>query len=127
MKKLIPLILILFYFGCDDSSTEIDRKEIPDSNVSFSQHIQPVFNIKCVNCHGVGITEAGLDLTTWSGTVADPSIVFPGQPENSRLVWSIEGNPAVMPMPPPGSAYLPLTQDQVEGVKTWIKEGANNN
>jgi len=127
MKKIIPFILILFYFGCDDSTTEIERNEIPDSNVSFSKHIQPIFNIKCVNCHGVGITEAGLDLTTWSGTVADPSIVFPGQPENSRLVWSIEGNPAVAPMPPPGSSYIPLTQKQVQGVKTWIKEGALNN
>lgn len=127
MKKIIPIILILFYAGCDDSSTEIDSKEIPDSNVSYSEHIQPVFNIKCVNCHGVGTVEAGLDLTTWSGTVADPSVVVPGEPNNSKLVWSIEGNPAVQPMPPPGSAYLPLTSDQVRGVKTWIAEGAKNN
>ena len=89
MKKIIPFILILFYFGCDDSTTEIERNEIPDSNVSFSKHIQPIFNIKCVNCHGVGITEAGLDLTTWSGTVADPSIVFPGQPENGYALPGI--------------------------------------
>ncbi|RPI75944.1 MAG: hypothetical protein EHM47_01160 [Ignavibacteriales bacterium] len=127
MKKLIPILLLIFYTGCDDSFTDVDNNDIPDSNVSFSKHIQPVFNIKCVNCHGVGITEAGLDLTTWSGTVADPSIVFPGEPDNSRLVWSIEGNPVVQPMPPLGSSYLPLTQDQRKGVRTWVKEGAKNN
>jgi hypothetical protein len=127
MKKFFSLILIIFFAGCDDTTTDIDRKEIPDSNVSFANHIQPVFNAKCVNCHGVGITEAGLDLTTWSGTVADPAVVFPGEPGNSRLVWSIEGNPAVQPMPPPGSSYLPLTANQVQGVKTWIVEGALNN
>jgi hypothetical protein len=131
-KNILYTVLLifcaaLFYFGCDDSSTDIDNDEIPSSNVSYSQHIQPIFNVKCVNCHGVGITEAGLDLTTWSGTTADPSIVVPTLPENSKLVWSIEGNPAVPPMPPIESPYRPLTENQIRGVKTWIAEGAKNN
>jgi len=127
MKKLFPLLLLFFYAGCDDTTTNIDNNVIPDSNVSYSQHIQPIFNAKCVNCHGVGDTEAGLDLTTWAGTTADPSVVFPGVPGNSKLVWSIEGNPAVSPMPPIDSPYPALTQNQVNGVKKWIEEGAKNN
>jgi mono/diheme cytochrome c family protein len=124
-KIPIILIVVLLSTGCDDTTTDIDDKIIPDSNVSYSEHIQPVFNAKCVNCHGVGITEAGLDLTTWSGTVADPSIVFPGEPDNSILVWTIEYRPNVPPMPPLG--YRPLTENQIRGVKTWIAEGAQNN
>jgi hypothetical protein len=134
MKKFLysfPLIASLFLLSqnCDDTvtSNNIDNIVIPDSNVSYSQYIQPVFNIKCVNCHGVGIKEAGLDLTTWSGTVADPNIVFPGEPENSRIVWTIEGRSGFPPMPPVGSPYIPLNQNQIKSVRTWIAEGAKNN
>ncbi len=127
MKKIIFVIPFLFYIGCDDSTNNIDDEVIPTSNVSYAKHIQPIFNIKCVNCHGVGVIEAGLDLTTQAGTTADPSVVFPGEPNSSKLVWSIEGNPAVQPMPPVGSPYENLTANQIQGVRTWIAEGALNN
>jgi hypothetical protein len=134
MKKylysfLLIASIILLSQNCDDTITSdnIDNIVIPDSNVSYSQYIQPVFNLKCVNCHGVGTTEASLNLTTWSGTVADPSVVFPGEPENSKLVWTIEGRPGFPPMPPVGSPYIPLNQNQIKGVRTWIAEGAKNN
>jgi hypothetical protein len=132
LKKLITFLIIIITFtliDCDNAvnSNDIDNIVIPDSNVSYSQYIQPVFNIKCVNCHGVGITEGNLDLTTWSGTIADPSVVFPGEPENSKLVWIIEGRAGFPPMPPIGSPYLPLTENQIKGVRTWISEGAKNN
>ena len=126
-KILFLTSIAVIYLSCDDTTTNVDNNVIPDSNISYSQHIQPIFNAKCVNCHGVGYTKAGLNLTTWAGTTADPNIVFPGEPDNSKLVWSIEGNPAVSPMPPIDSPYPALTQNQVNGVKTWIKEGAKNN
>jgi mono/diheme cytochrome c family protein len=126
-KILFLTSIAVIYLSCDDTTTNVDNNVIPNSNISYSQHIQPIFNAKCVNCHGVGDTKAGLNLTTWAGTTADPSIVFPGEPDNSKLVWSIEGNPAVSPMPPIDSPYPALTQNQVNGVKTWIKEGAKNN
>jgi hypothetical protein len=126
---LFAIVIIIVSQNCKDSitSSNVDNIVMPDSGVSYSQHIFPVFNAKCVNCHGVGTTEAGLDLTTWSGTVANPSIVFPGEPDNSRLVWSIEGRPGFPTMPPVGSPYAPLNQNQINGVRTWIAEGALNN
>lgn len=124
---LIISAAVLFHPGCDDTTTNIDDKIIPDSNVSYSLYIQPVFNDKCVNCHGVGTTEGGLDLTTWSGTVADPSVVFPGKPDNSKLVWTIEQRAGFPPMPPINSPYRQLTFNQIQGVRTWIAEGAQNN
>jgi hypothetical protein len=129
MKKIIPFFLLLLYLGCEDSTSNIDDDEIPQTNVSYSKHIQPIFNIKCVNCHGVGVTEAGLDLTTWSGTIADPSIVVPTEPDNSKLVWTIDQppKPGFPVMPPIGSPYFPVTQNQLRGIKTWIAEGAVNN
>ena len=135
MKKIFLLISILFpivsffFWGCKDTVTadQLDSTIIPSSNVSYSKYIQPVFNLKCINCHGSGETDGGVNLTTWAGTTADPSVVFPGYPDNSSLVWCVEGKPGVSAMPPVGSPYKPLTANQVDGLKTWIKEGAKNN
>lgn len=44
------------------------------------------------------------------------SIVFPYNPEYSRLIWAIEGQTGTI-MPPIG--YYPLTSNQVEGIKMW--------
>ncbi len=136
MKKLkttyhlsILFLLLILLNGCKDTITgdELDSRIIPPSNVSFSVDIQPVFSVKCANsgCHNGSDLAANLDLTTWAGTTADAGVVFPGEPDNSRLVWSIEGRPGVSPMPPPG--FRTLTANQIQGVRTWIKEGAKNN
>ncbi len=134
MKQSISLLLIVVFFimmsytGCKDQITgsDLDKKVIPDSNVSYSEYIQPVFNLKCANagCHNDSELAGGISLTSCANTTADPSIVFPGEPDNSRLIWSIEGI-GNYPMPPAG--YPPLTTNQIKGVRTWIKEGAQCN
>ena len=131
MKKTLIILLIIFvsshFMGCDDSITaeDVDNREIPDSNISYSANIAPIFELKCVSCHGIGRLDAGLDLTVWSRFV-DGRIVVPTLPDNSVLVWTIEGLPLFPPMPPP-SFSIPLTAEQIRGVKTWIDEGAKNN
>ncbi len=132
MIKLFYLILLItsafIYIGCDDTITvqDVDNREIPDSNVSFSKDIAPIFELKCVSCHGNGGLDAGLDLTVWSRFV-DGRIVVPFEPGNSILVWTIEPTAGFPPMPPVGSPFFPLTLQQIQGVKTWIDEGAKNN
>ena len=124
----IVLIIAAFAFnGCDDTLTvqDVDNKTIPASNVSFSQHIYPVFQVKCIFCHNATDPDGGLDLTTYSAATADLNVIFPGDPETSRLVWTIEARAGISPMPPIG--YRTLTKNQVDGVKTWIREGAKNN
>ena len=135
MKNIFPILIlsiffvILFLSACDDTITnsDIDNVDIPDSDVSYSQHIQPVFNVKCNNsgCHNSADRAGGLSLETWAGTTADALIVFPGEPANSKLVWSVKGISGAEPMPPIG--YPPLTIDQINGIETWIAEGANSN
>lgn len=125
---VISVTAIIFIAGCDDTinQEDLDSKIIPSSNVSFSQHIQPVFNARCSNagCHNSIDRRAGLSLATWADATGNSQIIFPGLPDNSKLVWSIEGRSA-FPMPPVG--YRPLTKNQIDGIKTWIKEGAKNN
>ena len=135
MKQLISLLILAIFFtiifyteGCKDQVTgsDVDSRVIPDSNVSYSKDLQPVFNLKCATagCHDDATRAGGLSMTSCANTKADPSIVFPGAPDNSRLIWSIEGI-GNFPMPPSG--YPPLTENQIKGVRTWIKEGADCN
>lgn len=132
MKKVYQIILILnlslLIFSCDDTITnqDVDNRIIPDSNVSFSQHIYPVFQVKCFSCHGNGVYEAGLDLTLRSRFV-DGRIVVPGDTLTSILVWRIDRPPRAgfNPMPP---EFMPqLTPNHIRGIKIWIAEGALDN
>ena len=116
----------VLFISCDDTITnnDIDQVVIPSENVSYAKYIQPVFDTKCAlsGCHNEDMA-GGYSLTTWSNAVV-PGIVDPGSVETSRLVWRIEGQGYPL-MPPPTRGYL--TQNQREGIKTWIREGAKNN
>lgn len=130
MKKILLISSVfLFFIGCDDTTNvdSLDKTEIPSSNVSFSKHIYPVFNLKCNNsgCHNDSDRKGGISLASYSAATADGSVIFPGAPQNSRLVWAIQNQTGAMAMPPVGLS--PLTANQITGIVTWIKEGAKNN
>lgn len=131
----LPYALVLSFLtgvifqGCKDTinQQDIDSRVIPSQGVSFALHIQPVLDLKCnySGCHDDGTRAGGLSFTSYINTTSDLSLVLPGEPQNSRLVWSIEGISGGLPMPPTG--YPPMTKNQILGVRTWIKEGAKNN
>lgn len=135
MKKLKQIVIIIFGInllllintGCDDTLTaeEVDNIVMPDSNVSYAEHIAIVFELKCVSCHNSSQREGGVDLSTWSAIISDPRIVFPGSDSTSVLVWTIEYKPGFPPMPP--LQYPGLVPNHIKGIKTWINEGAKNN
>lgn len=131
MKKLFINVItallfasVVLFQACDDTLTnsDVDNIDIPAHNVSYADHIYPVLNFKCAyaGCHDVQTMAGGLALTSWTLTVADPQIVFPYQASSSKLVWAIE-----FQMPPGG--YPSLIPNHIQGIKTWINEGAQNN
>lgn len=123
---MIAASALLLIQSCDDTltSTDVNNIVMPDSNVSYARHIAPVFEVKCVPCHNNnGRQEAGLDLSSWTGITADPSIVARGSDSTSILVWTIEGFPPYPLMPPTGR----MIDNHINGIRTWIREGALNN
>jgi Planctomycete cytochrome C len=120
------LSFLFFYIGCDDTTTGIDDKTIPDSNVSYAKDIAPVFEAKCnvSGCHDDATRAGGVSLTTWVGTT-DPTIVVKNNADQSILTYTIERLSGVPAMPPEG--YAALTVNQINGIKIWINEGAKNN
>lgn len=119
------ILLVIISQSCDDTltSSEIDNLVMPDSNVSYLRHVAPVFEVKCVPCHNSQRSEAGIDLSSWVNATRDPSIIFPGSDSTSILVYSIERFPPYAPMPP--SEWL--KRNHIKGIRTWIREGAQNN
>ena len=132
MKLLIIISLTLtslyLYSGCDDtiSGSDIDNRIIPDSNVSYSKDIAPIFLVKCNSCHNSSNSEGGVDLSNYSGVI-NPAILVPYASDTSLLVWTVERRPGFAAMPPLESSIGPFTARQINGLKTWIDEGAKNN
>lgn len=100
----------------------------PDSLVSYRDHVQVLFNQTCAlaTCHE-GSTPAGdLNLTSYSNTmfgVNGAPIVFVGNPDASPLVMRIQGTAGVrMPL-----NRNPLNENQINGIRKWILEGAQDN
>jgi mono/diheme cytochrome c family protein len=99
----------------------------PARDVSYDRHVQVLFNQTCAlsGCHDVDAPVGRVKLTTWGHTVLDlPGIVIAGEPDNSELVFRIDGRVGVGRMPPYGN---PLNQNQINGIRTWIAEGAKQN
>jgi len=118
----ISAFVILIAQNCDDTltSTDIDNLVMPDSNVSYLNHVAPVFEVKCVPCHNDQRSEGGVNLSSWTH-VTDPRIVIPGDDSSSVLVWTIER--IYEPMPP----FESLKRNHINGIRIWIREGAQYN
>ncbi len=122
------------------------------TTIKFSANVLPIFTTggKCTGCHapggsgytGTGGASGGLDLTTpnayaslmGTGTgkasFEKPTYmrIQPGSPDSSYLYQKIIGSPSItLPvatrMPLGGT---PLTETQINTIKTWIQNGAQN-
>ena len=117
--------------SCKDQATQNFKSDIvfPDSLVSFSKQIEPLFQQTCVasGCHGGLQPAANLDLTygvCWRALIDySPPIVIVKNGNKSPLVMYLDGRLA--PQMPLRST--PLTANQINGVKKWIDEGAKPN
>jgi Ca2+-binding RTX toxin-like protein len=103
--------------------------------IGYAAQIQPIFTANCTSCHGSVNPPEGLHLTSQSSysnlvNVASaevPSLkrVKPGDPDNSYLVQKLEGTAAVGARMPRG--LPPLSADNINLIRGWIEQGANNN
>jgi hypothetical protein len=105
-----------------------------DEPVSFTNHILPLFENRCMECHGEPYVKngrtikprAGLQLNSHEWVMKgnlDGTIVTSGDPTDSALYQVImlpDDDPEIMP--PKGE---PLTEEQKIMVKRWILEGAS--
>lgn len=123
-------VLTLAVSNCKDDITgeggSPSNIVFPADSVSYSRHMQPLFNQTCTfsGCHDAGQNQSPLKLTDYgSAVIAIPGIVVAGQPDQSTLALRIEGRAgARMPL-----NRNPLNSNQITGIRKWISEGARNN
>ncbi|MFQ5799002.1 MAG: c-type cytochrome domain-containing protein [Bacteroidota bacterium] len=117
------LAAAVLLMGCEDETS--GQILSPESNISYGQHIQPIFNQSCAisGCHNSSTRQSDLSLESYVETTARPGIIEPGDPDASVLVQRIEGS--IQPQMPFNRA--PLPSDQINVIRQWILEGAKNN
>lgn len=116
---------------------------IPADSISFYDHIQPMLEIKCgfgSGCHSSTDIENGLMYTHLVDKNALMEYNIEGEklvdldtdiknPQSALLYLIVrEGYPDVPRdrMPPYWLNRAPLSENQIEGIKNWIGEGAKD-
>ena len=138
MKKLyyysLILIILISFQSCYKDVGPIEGEggatDIPAEGISYSQHVQPIYDQNCISCHP---SSGNLDLTagnSYAETVNvnasaySGKLVVPGDPEASVLYKKIDGSGAYGTNMPIGGS---LSSTQINTIKQWILEGAQNN
>ena len=86
------------------------------SNISYSQHVVPVLQQYCYNCHTGNFPSGGITMGNYN---ADKAIAQTG-----RLYGSISHSPGYKPMPENMSK---LNSCQILAIRKWIDAGLLNN
>jgi mono/diheme cytochrome c family protein len=91
------------------------------AKVDFKKDVAPIFEKRCIECHGADKKKGGLRMHT-KQDLFDSETVVAGKADESEVVVRV-----VLPkddddiMPPKGD---PLTKAEVQKIKDWINEGA---
>lgn len=96
---------------------------VEGATVSFTNDVLPIFQSRCIGCHGGERTQEGLDLKTHASLMAGSSngfVVTPGDAADSLLVELV----ANQKMPKRGPK---LTPPQVQVITDWVNQGAPDN
>ncbi len=136
MKKLIYLCSIalcclgmVYFISCSgktDSTIENDQ-------ISYNFQVRPIFSDKCYKCHGPdgNKREAGLRLDieaeAYKALQEHPRAhaIVPFKPELSELYLRVSTKDTSIQMPPAGSNLPMLTEEEVQIIEKWIKQGAH--
>ncbi len=138
MKKYCLLIsfsvIILAVIGaCKDTGTNPEDQVfiLPDSNLTYIDHIRPMFVAKCASqsgCHSSTDPAGGLDLTYYYAIInhyvtGNIPLVIDGNGGNSALYRILLAAYLDKPRMPLDGPYL--NTNNCNGVKIWIDEGLN--
>lgn len=92
---------------------------------TFASIHDQIFAAKCMLCHNPNGSAKKVSLDTAADLLAAPNdLVLPGDPDNSYLTIIISPG-ARRPMPP-ASSGISLSEDEVNVIKEWIKNGAKD-
>jgi len=135
-------LVAIFLSGCQAGvGNEPEVPDPPQTSLSFSAHIQPIFTGNCAfaaGCHAGPTPQQGMNLSdgqayanivnVFSNQVPRLRRIEPNNPDSSYMVLKLQGNAGSVGglgtrMPLGGQ----LTQAQIDTIRTWVAGGARNN
>tara|TARA_B110000116_G_scaffold186899_1_gene162006 strand:- start:672 stop:1028 length:357 start_codon:yes stop_codon:yes gene_type:complete len=114
MRKIF-FFLILILFSCKDYGNPVNLEEI--TSYTYSENIQPIFNMNCIDCHGQNNQYGDLRLDSYQA-VLNSSTIHPFSSTLYERITLPESNE--LNMPPQGF----LTSQEIELINTWINLGS---
>ncbi len=103
-----------------------------EKSISFSQDVRPILDQNCIKCHqvgGVGTEASGFNMETYDnlmkGTKFGPMVIA-GDAEGSNMVVLMEGR-ADPSISMPHGQQEPISKQDIQTIRLWIKQGAKNN
>lgn len=118
----LDVFLLMFLAGCASQPS-----------VSFQEEVYPILENNCLACHtpphGKGYLKTRLNMqsyeTLMQGTLYG-QVILPGDSRHSILNMLVEGRvEASMRMP--HERDEPLTLHEIEVLRLWVEQGAQNN
>ncbi|MFI5186659.1 MAG: DUF1553 domain-containing protein [Chitinophagales bacterium] len=112
---ILPVIAIIVFFVFSSHQSTID----------FNTQVKPIFNKKCITCHGGVRRKSNFSLLFRSDALAKnksgkPAII-PGDPDHSEMIRRLTLNDPDERMP---YKHDPLSKDEIDILRKWIKQGA---
>ncbi len=97
----------------------------PAPAVSYNADIRPIFNNKCIACHG-GVKKSSGFSVLFREEAMQPAksgelAIVPGHPEGSELIRRVKHQDPEERMPAEHDA---LSEEEIERLELWVEEGA---
>jgi hypothetical protein len=127
LKLLILFFMTLTLWGCSDMGDKVSEinHNPPDTLLSFSADIRPIFSANCASCHLNGAANGNLQLDSYSllmSTGLHSPVIIPTTPDSSYLIQKIEGRAGDrMPL----GGFL-SSADSLK-IRVWVRQGALDN
>jgi Protein of unknown function (DUF1553)/Protein of unknown function (DUF1549)/Planctomycete cytochrome C len=117
-KLLITLVLVV-------SGAVLFLSAVKSDTIDFNTQVKPIFNKKCITCHGGVKRQSGFSLLFRTDAMAKnesgkPAII-PGSPDKSEMIRRLTLKDPEERMPYKHEA---LSSDDIEVLRKWIKQGA---
>src|SRR5262249_25636863 len=93
----------------------------------YQRAIHPIFDAKCIACHGANKEQSGLRLDFYDLLIKggkDGAVIAPRNPDRSLLLQRVTLSPTDRHFMP-AEGRTPLTADEVAKLRTWILAGAS--
>jgi hypothetical protein len=95
---------------------------LAEEAINYQDHIRPIFQQSCFNCHNPDRARGGLDLTSYRATVAGGSSgdIVVAQASDQSTLLGVMNHTMEPKMPPNGGK---VADDKLKLVKLWIDQG----